>query len=143
VFLHSSVPASRAQRIEAQGAEVVWVQGTYDDAVDAAAAAARTSGDILIADTSEDPQDLVVGDVMAGYGVIAAEVRQQVEAARLERPTHLFIHAGVGGLAAAMAEGLKAWMAAPASVIVVEPEKAPSVSVGLAAGKPVRVTGDL
>ncbi|EHL99456.1 diaminopropionate ammonia-lyase family protein [Acetobacteraceae bacterium AT-5844] len=143
VFLHRTVPASRARRIEEQGAEVVWVQGTYDDAVDAAAAAARASGDILIADTTDDPEDPVVSDVMAGYGVIAGEVRKQVEAEGHARPTHVFIQAGVGGIAAAMAAGLKDWMAAPAEVIVVEPEQAASVSAGLAAGKPVRISGDL
>ncbi len=143
VFLHRTVPASRAQRIEAQGAEVVWVQGTYDDAVDAAAASARAASDILVADTTDDPNDPVVGDVMAGYGVIAGEVRRQVEAAGLERPTHVFIQAGVGGIAAAMAAGLKDWLAAPAEVVVVEPAQAASVSAGLAAGKPVRIPGDL
>ncbi|MEO3475312.1 pyridoxal-phosphate dependent enzyme [Roseomonas sp. CAU 1739] len=40
VYLHDGVPLARAQRIQAQGAEIVRVAGTYDDAVDAAAAAA-------------------------------------------------------------------------------------------------------
>ena len=40
IFLHSTVPAARARRIAAQGAQIVWVKGTYDDAVDAAAEAA-------------------------------------------------------------------------------------------------------
>jgi diaminopropionate ammonia-lyase len=77
IFLHSGVPAVRARRIEKQGGEIVWVQGTYDDAVDAAAAAARAGGGILVADTTDDPSDPVVGDVMAGYGVIAAEIRRR------------------------------------------------------------------
>jgi diaminopropionate ammonia-lyase len=111
VFLHHAVPASRAARIAAEGAEIVWVQGTYDDAVDAAAAAARSRRDILVADTTDDPDDLVVGDVMAGYGVIAAEIRQQMEASGAERPTHVFVQAGVGGLAAAIAAGLTDWLA--------------------------------
>jgi diaminopropionate ammonia-lyase len=143
VFLHHAVPASRAARIAAEGAEIVWVQGTYDDAVDAAAAAARSRRDILVADTTDDPEDLVVGDVMAGYGVIAAEIRQQMEASGAERPTHVFVQAGVGGLAAAMAVGLTDWLAAPACVVAVEPAEAPSVSAGLAAGRAVRVPGAL
>ena len=107
IYLHATVPTSRARLIGAQGAEIRWVEGTYDDAVDAAAAAARAGAGILIADTTDDPSDPAVGDVMAGYGVIAAEVRRQVEAAGHARPTHLFVQAGVGGLAAAMAEGLQ------------------------------------
>jgi diaminopropionate ammonia-lyase len=143
VFLHHGVPAARARRISAQGATIEWVNGTYDDAVDAAAAAAREEGAILVADTTIDPVDPVVNDVMAGYGVIAAEIRQQVEASGQDRPTHLFVQAGVGGLAAAMAAGLKDWMAPPASIVAVEPAKAASVTAGLPHETPVRIAGDL
>jgi diaminopropionate ammonia-lyase len=143
VYLHAGVPQARARRIEAQGAEVVWVDGTYDDAVDAASEAARAGAGILVADTTDDPSDPVVRDVMAGYGVMAEEIRAQVEAAGQARPTHLFVQAGVGGLAAAMAEVLGDWLAAPGCIVVVEPETAPAVAAALAAGAVVRVEGDL
>ena len=143
VYLHGGVPPTRAGRIEAQGAEIVRVPGTYDDAVDAAVAAARAGDGILVADTTDDPADPVVGDVMAGYGVLAAEIRRQVDAAGHQRPTHLFVQAGVGGLAAALADGLAPWLAPPAAVIVVEPEHAACVTAALAQRQPVRVAGDL
>lgn len=143
VFLHSGVPKARACRIEAQGAEVVWVQGTYDDAVDAAATTAREGAGILVADTTDDPNDPIVRDVVAGYGVMAEEIRAQVAEAGHLRPTHLFVQAGVGGLAAAMADGLGGWLAAPGIIVVVEPEAAPAVAAALAAGRPVRVEGNL
>ncbi|MCU4159569.1 pyridoxal-phosphate dependent enzyme [Acidiphilium sp. AL] len=143
IFLHGGVPALRARRIEAQGAEIVWIAGTYDDAVDAAAEAARRGDNILVADVAGDLTDPVVNDVMAGYGVIAAELRRQVGAAGHRRPTHLFVQAGVGGLAAALADGLRDWLAAPAGVIVVEPEQAPCVAAALAAGHIVQVPGRL
>jgi diaminopropionate ammonia-lyase len=143
VYLHRGVPEVRARRIEQQGAEVVWMDGTYDDAVDAAAAAARTGAGILVADTTNDPNNPVVRDVMAGYGVMVEEIRQQVEAAGHAKPTHLFVQAGVGGLAATLAEGLERWLAPPRSVVVVEPETAAAVGAALASGHPVRVEGDL
>jgi diaminopropionate ammonia-lyase len=143
VFLHDSVPQARAQRIEDEGAEVVWVHGTYDDAVDAAAAAAREGGSILVADTTNDPSDPVVRDVMAGYGVMASEIREQVDHAGHPRPTHVFVQAGVGGLAAAIAEGLAGWLAAPGHIVAVEPKTAACVAPALAAGGPMRVAGDL
>ncbi|MBS0559658.1 MAG: pyridoxal-phosphate dependent enzyme [Proteobacteria bacterium] len=143
IYLHATVDPARAARIEAAGAEVVWVRGTYDDAVDEAARAAEAGAGILIADTSADPDDPVVGDVMAGYGVIAAEARAQIEAAGLPRPTHLFIQAGVGGLAAAMAEGLAGWMDPPAAVVVAEPASACCIAPALEAGRVVRIAGDL
>jgi diaminopropionate ammonia-lyase len=143
VYLHGGVPQARARRIEEQGAEVVWVQGTYDDAVDAAAAAARAGQGILVADTTDDPNDPVVRDVVAGYGVLADEIKQQVESGGHQRPTHHFVQAGVGGLAAAMAEGLGKWLAEPGPVVIVEPESCPAVAVGLAKGRPERVEGSL
>ena len=143
IFLHSGVSAARAARIEAMGAEIVWIDGTYDDTVDAAAESVRGTPNILVADTTELPSDPVVADVMAGYGVIAAEIRHQVQASGLPRPTHVFVQAGVGGLAAAVADGLKGWMAPPAAVIVVEPAEAACVEAALAAGEPVRLAGAL
>jgi diaminopropionate ammonia-lyase len=143
VFLHSSVPQGRARRIEDQGAEIVWVKGTYDGAVDAAAEAARAGTGILVADTTDDPNDPVVRDVMAGYGVIAREIRHQVDAAGHPKPNTIFVQAGVGGLAAAMAEGLGNWLDAPGRIVVVEPEAAPAVTAALASGRPVRIDGDL
>jgi diaminopropionate ammonia-lyase len=143
VYLHHNVPAVRARRIEAQGAEIRWVTGAYDDAVAAAANAALAGDGLLVADTSDDVDDAIVADVMAGYGVIAAEISGQVEAAGGFRPTHLFVQAGVGGLACAMAEGLKSWLAAPAILVVVEPDKAACVAAALNENRLVRVPGDL
>jgi diaminopropionate ammonia-lyase len=143
VYLHHHVPAVRARRIEAQGAEIRWVAGAYDDAVAAAAKAALAGDGLLVADTSDDANDAVVADVMAGYGVISAEIRDQVEVAGLQRPTHLFVQAGVGGLACAMAQGLKSWLAPPAILVVVEPDKAACVAAALKENRLVRVPGDL
>lgn len=143
IVLHAGVPAARAERIAARGAEILWVDGTYDDAVDTALAMARRIGGILVADTTDDPADPVVADVMAGYGVIAAEARRQIAAAGIAPPTHLFVQAGVGGLAAALAEGLAGWLAPPARIIAVEPAEAPCITAALAAGRPVRVPGRL
>ncbi len=143
VFLHESVPAARAERIEALGAEIVWVAGTYDDAVAAAAEAARAGSGLLVADTTDDLADPVVHDVMAGYGVMAAEIRRQADAAGSLPPTHVFVQAGVGGLAAAVVETLGSWLAPPAVLVVVEPSGASCVRAALEAGHPVQLTGDL
>lgn len=143
VFLPRTVSEARIARIVAKGAEVVRVEGTYDDAVRAAAEAARDKGYLLIADTADDPFDPVVADVMAGYRVIADEIRDELAAAARSSPTHLFVQAGVGGLAAAMAEGLSAALVPPARIVVVEPERAACVGAALAAGRVRRVPGAL
>jgi len=143
VFLPAIVPDARVARIAAKGAEVVRAPGTYDDAVRAAAQAAREGHALLIADTGADLDDPVVADVMAGYGTIAEEISTQLASAGQAAPTHLFVQAGVGGLAAALAKALCPVMAPPARVVVVEPESAACVAAALAAGQPVAVGGTL
>ncbi|MEJ2287315.1 MAG: pyridoxal-phosphate dependent enzyme [Deinococcales bacterium] len=143
IYLHGGVPQERAERIAALGAEVMRVAGTYDDAVAAAADAARSGSGVLVPDTSDDPADPVVRDVMAGYAVMAAEIRRQVQAAGHRAPTHLFVQAGVGGLAAAMADELGDWLAAPGILVVVEPAAARCVGAALDAGRPIQLDGDL
>jgi len=139
IYLPTSTSPIRAHRIKAIGGEVVSVDGTYDDAVNAAAAAAARGAGILVPDTSPDPNDAVVKDVMAGYSLITQELRDQLQA----RPSHVFVQAGVGGLAAAVAEGLRDFMSEPRRVFVVEPEAAACVSHALTAGRPVQISGPL
>src|SRR3954454_10342857 len=143
VLLPASISQARVRRIEAQGARIKQVAGSYDDAVDEAARMAGEGAGILVSDTVNTLDDPIVQDVMAGYEVIAAEVRDQIDATSYPRPTHLFVQAGVGGLAAAVSRHLHGWMAPPARMIVVEPEKAACISAALSRGKVVRLPGDV
>jgi diaminopropionate ammonia-lyase len=143
IFLYPGVSDARRRRIADLGAEIVEVDGTYDDAVAAAKATAAKGAGILVADTSDDPNDPIVADVVAGYGVMCWEIRQATEANGFSLPTHLFVQAGVGGIAAALTYGLKDWMAAPARIVAVEPSAAACLSAALAAGSAVRVAGNL
>jgi diaminopropionate ammonia-lyase len=143
VYLHAGVPESRARRIREMGAEILRIEGTYDDTVDAALLASRSGEGILVADTSEDADDPVVADVVDGYGVIAYEARRQYDEAGISRPTHVFVQAGVGGLAAAMADGMCAWMDAPARIVVVEPGSVACVKAALERGSAIRLAGEL
>lgn len=143
IYLHTAVPEKRAARIRAMGATIIRVEGNYDDAVDAAARAADGVNSLVVADTGAQLDDPIVAKVMEGYGRIAAEIRDGWSDDRTDRPTHVFVQTGVGGLAAAMAEGLCDWMDAPRQIITVEPEAAPCVERALQQGAPVRVSGSL
>lgn len=141
IYLHRGVNPARARRIEAFGASIAWVEGSYDDAVDAAEAASRDGAGILVADTSADLSDPVVRHVMDGYATISRELTAQL--GRLEvRLSHCFVQAGVGGLAAALAEGLGAQVPNGA-ITVVEPANAPCVIWALMHGALHRLPGDL
>lgn len=143
VYLPRSASKVRANRITALGGDVVRAGGTYDAAVSAAAAAAARGEGLLVPDTSCDPHDPVVRDVMAGYAVLTGETVAQVRDEVQSRPSHLFVQAGVGGLAAAMAEGLRDIMRLPGRLIVVEPESAACVARALSTGRPECIEGEL
>ena len=142
IYLPLNVSRDRCARIEGVGATLVRVNGTYDDAVDQAAAAAKRGEGLLIPDTTSDPADPVVRDVMAGYALLSSELVQQFVAFG-EQPSHLFVQAGVGGLAASIACGLHTRMREPRQIVVVEPDTASCVSRALAARRPVRIEGTL
>ena len=143
IYLPRGVSQWRADRIETYGGEVIWSVGTYDDAVLAAAAAAKRGDGILVPDTTTDPLDPVVQDVMAGYAILTKELVSQFRNDVHERPSHMFIQAGVGGLAAAMLRGLLIIMQNPSSLVVVEPKSAACVARAIVVGRPERLVGEL
>ena len=143
IFLYPGVSQARRRRIADMGAEIVEIDGTYDDAVAAAKSSALEGAGILVADTSTDRLDPIVADVIAGYGVMGWEIEKATAANGFALPTHLFVQAGVGGIAAALTSGLKDWMAAPARIIAVEPKSAACLSAALSSGSAVRVPGNL
>lgn len=142
IYLPAHVDEARVRRIAARGAEIVRIDDTYDVAVRAAQDAARRGEGLLVSDTTEAVDDPVVGDVMDGYAVLADELAGQFAALGAE-PTHAFVQAGVGGLAAAVAKGLARSLAAPLRTVVVEPKAAACVGAALAAGRPVQLAGGL
>jgi diaminopropionate ammonia-lyase len=142
VYLPVSASKTRAGRIRAMGGDVLWIKGTYDDAVLAAAKAAEHGDGLLIPDTSADPCDPVVRDVLDGYALLTDELVAQFKDKEI-CPSHLFVQAGVGGLAAAMARGLRDMMQEPRVLIVVEPRGAACVAHALVQGRPERISGDL
>lgn len=143
IYLPEGIGELRASRITALGGEIIRVTGTYDDAVHAASAAAAQGEGLLIPDTTSDPADITVKDVMTGYALLTRELVAQFRDEVRDRPSHMYIQAGVGGLAAAMAVGFREFMHEPKRLVVVEPESACCVARALAAGQPVRIPGNL
>jgi diaminopropionate ammonia-lyase len=142
IFLPMAVPESRAARIRALGGEVVRVDDSYDVAVEMAAAAAARGDGVLIPDTTPNLDDPIVADVMAGYLTISDELSTQLRD-RGADPSHVFVQAGVGGLAASLAEGLAERLAHPLPTVVVEPQACPCVGLALRAGRPVQIDGEI
>ncbi|MDU8910403.1 pyridoxal-phosphate dependent enzyme [Aestuariicoccus sp. MJ-SS9] len=137
VYLSDTVPDAFAQRLAAQGAEVVRAGRDYEASMDAAAHAAAEKGWTLLSDSSWPGYTESPWILMQGYLAIMAEVADQIDAA----PTHVVVQGGVGGLAAAVAAATrKTWGDAP-KVVVVEPAWAPCIAASLEAGRFTPVTG--
>lgn len=147
IFLHEGVSAGREAAIRALGAHVVRTPGDYDASVAAAAAAAKAQGWLLISDTATSTSEaelLTPRLVTQGYRVLTAEVLAQLEQMAEAAPTHVFLQAGVGGLAAAVIIDLWARLGAAAPrFIIVEPERADCVFQSILAGTPSPAVGDL
>ena len=141
IYIHKDVSEGRKQAMEALGATVVRVNGNYDESVRQADSDAQTEGRIIVSDTSYPGYRDIPRDVALGYTVMLAEAVTQMKG---EIPTHVFIQAGVGGLAAAVcAYFWELWGTKRPRFIVVEPEQANCLQQSARAGEPVAVEGDL
>lgn len=140
IYVHATVSQGRAEAIAAYGAQVVRTPGNYDDAVRHADADAKKQGRFVISDTSYPGYMDVPRDVMQGYQLMVQEAAAQIGT----RPTHIFVQAGVGGLAAAVCGYF--WErdgAARPQFIVVEPERAACLLESARAGELRAVAGEL
>lgn len=137
VYIAETVPEAFADRLAQQGTTVVREGATYEDSMAAAQAAAEANGWALLSDSSWPGYTERPHRLMEGYLVLMAEVIAQIP----EPPSHLFLQAGVGGLACACAAlAREAWGQSP-RIIVVEPEAAPALHGSIVAGCPVESAG--
>lgn len=140
IYLARTVPDSFKRRLEKHGATVVRSGATYEDSVAAAVADAAQTGATLLADGTWQGYTEIPKIVMEGYTVVAEELRASFEATG-KWPSHVFLQAGVGGFAAAMAHMIRANWAVQPELIVVEPEAAACLQASHLAGKSVRADG--
>lgn len=99
IFVHDGVSEARCEAIARFGARIVRVKGDYDDSVAEASRAAEANGWTVVSDTSWPGYERIPRLVMQGYTVLLREALAQMPAP----PTHVFIQAGVGGIAATVA----------------------------------------
>ncbi|MEM1076680.1 MAG: pyridoxal-phosphate dependent enzyme [Pseudomonadota bacterium] len=137
IFLAETVPESFADRLRGHGADVVWAGAVYEESMAAAADTAEREGHALLSDSSWPGYTERPHRLMEGYLALMSEAISQIP-----RPaTHVFLQAGVGGLAGACAAYVRrVWGDAP-QVVVVEPEVAPALQASILAGGPVIAPG--
>ncbi len=137
VYIAQTVPEAFAARLADQGAEVVRAGETYEASMEAAAQAASDNGWRLLSDSSWEGYMEYPHRVMEGYLALMAEAIEQME----QVPSHIFLQAGVGGLAGSCATlARQVWGDVP-RIIVVEPAFAAALYGSVAAGGPTEGGG--
>ena len=120
IFMTAHSAPARIEAIRHEGAEVVLVDGTYDDAVRICAERSVAEGWQVVADVGY-PGYLEIPEWIAdGYETLFAEATEQLEARQWPRPDVVVLQAGVGGFAAAGVRHFRS-RAQPPRIAVVEP----------------------
>ena len=142
IVLHAKVSDEREAAIAAYGAQIVRIDGDYDQSVKEAARLAQMNGWHVVSDTSYAGYEEIPRDVMQGYGAIAAEVVDASPSAG--SITHIFVQGGVGGLPAAIVSYF--WEVCQDErpvAVVVEPEQADCLYQSALHGAAARASGSV
>lgn len=141
VYIHDHVSAGRKEAMEQLGAVVIRVDGQYETSVHRAKEDARMNGWHFVSSTSWDNYETSLSrNVMRGYMVMLEESLQQLpDPASV---THVFVHGGVGSIAAAIYLGFQQHGHTPRFVMV-EPNEADCLFQSAVAGAPTRSSGSL
>ena len=151
VYMAHDAAPPRVEAISGEGAKVIRVDGSYDDAVRVMEAEANANGWTIISDTAWPGYERIPRLIMLGYTHMLDEIAQlpalsegQGSASPRVEWDFIFVQGGVGGLLCAMAS----WCAYhlrehPPQVVSVEPTSAACLQASARAGRPVAVTGPL
>lgn len=142
VYMPKGSAKERLQNILAEGAEASITEMNYDDAVRFAHKQGEEKGWIMVQDTAWEGYEDIPMWIMQGYGTMAYEAYTQLS----EKPTHIFLQAGVGSLAGAVTAFFAALYKEECPIItIVEPNKADCIYQTAEAmdGKLHYVTGDM
>lgn len=95
VFMPKGSARERLDNIRAEGAEASITELNYDDAVRLANKNAEEHGWVMVQDTAWEGYEDIPTWIMQGYATMGLEAYEQLK----EKPTHIFLQAGVGSLA--------------------------------------------
>ncbi|XDZ65797.1 pyridoxal-phosphate dependent enzyme [Alphaproteobacteria bacterium LSUCC0684] len=140
IHLAETVPLAFTDRLRSKGAEVVRSGATYEDSLIAAMKDADETGGIHLADGSWPGYTDFPTLILEGYTVMAEEMRLEMEQ-NGNWPDHVYLQAGVGGLAAGVAAMIRKNWAVQPRITVVEPVAAPCLKESVQKGRLTPVTG--
>lgn len=139
IYLSSSVPETFAERLTGYGADVVRHGESYEDSFYGALARAEKEGWTMLSDTSWPGYTEIPTQIMEGYLIVSSEIVKQL--ADQPTPTHIFLQAGVGGVAASATAYFRDQWGDEPMIVIVEPEAAPALIDSIKVGKPIEAKG--
>lgn len=145
VYMPKGTAPARLDAIHAFGSNS-WAETTrlnYDDTVLFAERKSHEQGWTLLQDTSWDGYEMIPLEIMQGYSSLVTEYRDQSKGVW---PTHVFLQAGVGSMAAAVVSFMRRFAGhiCP-NFIIVEPDGAACLyeSLKLGSGGVAKIPGHL
>ena len=132
IFISEFVSEARGKAMESLGAEVVKVKGNYENSLIECIKQSTENDWQIVQDVAWKDYMVVPTLTMAGYSVMMKEIVDQINN---ESITHVFLQAGVGGMAGAMVAGVARYLKNIPKIIVVEPDSAACVMKSIESGK--------
>jgi diaminopropionate ammonia-lyase len=136
IFISENVSESRAVAMKNLDAEVIRVQGNYDNSLKECIKQSKENNWEIVQDVSWEGYKEVPKLIMAGYTIMIKEIVDEIDTSQI---THVFLQAGVGGMASAMIAGFAKFSKTIPKFIVVEPEDANCVFKSIMNNKPTSV----
>ena len=135
IFISENVSETRAEEMRNLNAEVIRVKGNYEDSLKFCKEESKKNNWEIIQDVAWPDYELVPKLTMAGYSTIIKEISVQTN----EYITHIFLQAGVGGMAAGLVAGVANYFKKVPKIIIVEPENANCVMQSIENNTPTSV----
>ena len=142
VYMPKGSAMERLENIRKEGATADIMDMNYDEAVRLAQKNAEEKGWVVVQDTAWEGYEDIPRWIMQGYTTMGHEIMEQIP----EKPTHIFLQAGVGSMAGAMTGFFSNLYAEnKPTIVIVEPAKADCLYQTAKAddGKLHFVTGDM
>ena len=120
IFISENVSSTRAFEMKKLGADVIRVKGNYEKSLKVCKDMSKRKGWKIVQDVAWKNYEYVPKLTMAGYSVMIKEISNQTK----HYITHVFLQAGVGGMAAGVISGIARYFKRIPKIIVIEPEYA-------------------
>ena len=140
IHVPTGLHPAAVQAIIDEGAHLTVVDGSYDDAVAAAARKAEAPFHVLVQDTAWEGYEDIPRWIVDGYDTLFAEIDEQLLEGGVAQPDLVAVPTGVGSLLQAALIHYRAHNAvAGTAVVSVEPVSAGCIATSLLTGYPTTI----